>query len=187
VLGALKSGYLIRRQQDVPVAASDVVGYSTQKSVNYVVDAPSSPPSDGGSPGGSTTPAGGGGPGADAGPGASVAALDQALQALLRGKVPTVKALLKSGNASVRFTAPAAGTLTLEWTTGQGATARTAVRRAVVAKGTRMVSAAGGTTVTVKLTAAGRKLLKRTRKRLKISATASFRATDGMTAKQRRR
>jgi streptogramin lyase len=112
----------------------------------------------------------------------STAMIEQALQAMVRRGLPSIRTLLKSGRTSVKVTAPAAGTLTVVWTAPQGGAAGAAAKRVVVAKGTKTVSTAGATSVTVKLTTAGRKLLKGTRTRLKISATMTFRTTGGTRA-----
>ena len=78
-----------------------------------------------------------------------------------------VTTVLRGGGYSTSFNAPAAGTLTLAWTMrvhGHLVTAATA---------SKVVGRVGPRRVSIKLTAAGRRLLRRSR-RLKLTATGEF-------------
>jgi streptogramin lyase len=122
-------------------------------------------------------------PGPNPGPtGTFATGVIEALHAMIRWAPPSIRTLLKSGRTSVRFAAPAAGTLTVVWSAPNGRAAGAAAKRVIVAKGTKTVSTAGAAGVRVKLTPAGRRLLKGARTRLKISASATFRTTAGTSA-----
>ena len=72
-----------------------------------------------------------------------------------------------------RFLAPGPGRITLTYTTATGARAAASRHVLKIAEGRRAVRAAGPVTVRVKLTPAGRRLL-RSAKRITITLTASF-------------
>ena len=107
-------------------------------------------------------------PGPPAGPTAEeiTAALEAAA-----GKVPSLKRLRERGRFTVPFTAPAAGELAVRWSARRRGKAR------VIARGARTVDA-GETSVRVKLTKAGRRLLKG-RERARIAMRLRFTPTGG--------
>lgn len=126
-----------------------------------------------GSSGGQT---GGGAQTGQAGP--SPSAVTAALAALLspKGSAPTILSLLKTGGYSLSFNAPGAGVLTVQWTTVSAQASRHVTHKAkkvVVASGSQTFSAAGISTVKLRLTAAGRKLLKKNQT-LRVIDQATF-------------
>jgi hypothetical protein len=82
-----------------------------------------------------------------------------------------IRRLLKAGRHRLAVELPGPGTLEVKWLKG----------RTVVASG----STSGGT-LTMKLTRAGRKLLKRAKKPVRLVAKAGFRTPDGETAELQR-
>jgi len=90
-----------------------------------------------------------------------------ALRGLL-GRTLSRSALLRSGRARTTFSAPGAGVLTLRWT----ASGRT------IATGRATCRAAGRCAITLRLTHAGRRTLKRTGA-VQVRATARFAPTNG--------
>ncbi len=82
-----------------------------------------------------------------------------------------IRDLLRRGRASVAFTAPGPGTLTVTLTD-------TARRPTVLAGGRRAFSAAGSGAATLKLTSKGKRLLKRARK-LKATLKLTFTPSGG--------
>lgn len=109
------------------------------------------------------------------------AALNAALQS---GKLPTIASLLGGGHYSLSFTAPQAGTLTVEWVinkamaSSRGGSRHHRSRRVVIATGSQHFSSLGSGTVRLRLTVAGRKLLKN-RKTLLVTETLTFTPTTG--------
>lgn len=144
------------------VTAEDTLGNTSQRQVLYVVDPPPAAVDPGPTPPPAPQPDGG---------------VQQALRSLLSRPTPSIQSLLSAGKTKVIFGAPSAGTVSIEWTSA-GATA-SVVRKIVIARGTRTLAAPGAAKVTVRLTVAGRKLIKRAGKRLKIVAKAGFRPAGG--------
>lgn len=135
----------------------------------------------GGGGGGST--GGGGGAGAGppvGGPGAGVAAALAAIvgAAVPRGKLATIKAVLAHNGYAATFTAPAGGSVSIGWYQVPSGAHLAAKKPVLVASGTAKFPVAGTRRVTLKLTAAGRSLLKRSG-RLKLVARAIFAPTGG--------
>ena len=87
-----------------------------------------------------------------------------------------VSDLVKSGVCSIIFNAPGPGTITVRWmsTSAQASRHRHKARPIIVASGTRTFNAAGRGTVTLHLTAAGRRLLRSSRS-LRLATMATFR------------
>jgi hypothetical protein len=107
----------------------------------------------------------------------SAAVITAAVKAALtvRSSIATV---LRAGAYQATVSAPAPGELTITWRAPAGAThAKGAI---VVASGTRTLAKAGKATLKVKLTSAGRALLKRS-KSLKLTAVGSFKPQTGKT------
>jgi hypothetical protein len=90
------------------------------------------------------------------------------------GKTTKIPGLLKHGGLSMPFTALTGGTLTIGWyELPPGAKLARKVKPVLVASGKRTFSAAGTGAVTVKLTSAGKRLLRHA-KRLKLVAKGAF-------------
>jgi hypothetical protein len=90
-----------------------------------------------------------------------------------------IASLLRSGRFSMSFTALEAGTVVVDWyevPPGAHLARKTKARPVLVASGRRHVSAAGTFKIKLKLTAAGKRLLKRA-KRFKVTAKAIFTPT----------
>jgi hypothetical protein len=105
------------------------------------------------------------------------------LAALLgaKGPLPTIASMLKTGAYSLSFNAPGAGVLTIQWRTVSAQASRHVshkVKKVVVASGSQTFSAAGLGTVRLRLTAAGRKLLKKSQT-LRITDQATFTPSSG--------
>ncbi len=100
------------------------------------------------------------------------------------GAEARIGALLRNDGYRLRFSAPEAGKLELTWfqpsQKARGGHARTP--QVVVATGDITVKAAGTVTLKIKLTAAGRRLLKNTR-RIELSATTVFTPVGGKPVK----
>ncbi len=129
--------------------------------------------------GGPKTSAGGNSPAGTGSDGRLSSAIEAALAALLhpKGQTATISGLLKHGLGKLLFDAPVQGTLAVEWTslpaqTGKSLRAHKA-QPVMIATGSETFSAAGHGTITLHLTAVGRKLLKKGRA-LRVNATASF-------------
>jgi hypothetical protein len=140
-----------------------------------------------GDSGGSSTGAGGSGsstqtPPPSGGPGPTVTAA-QVLQALVSQLLPPkaatkIKALLKAGGLSGSFTAPTPGKLVLQWFFLPRGAHLAKAKPVLVASGAQTFAAAGKGKVALKLTAAGKKLLKKSKK-LKLSAKGVFTPQGG--------
>lgn len=108
------------------------------------------------------------------------------MQALLENQlVPPLRAirigaLLKSRAFRLRFQAPAAGTAVVRWfqVPARASVANHKAEPVLVAVGRRTFRAAGTNTITLTLTVAGKRLLKRA-KRLTLSARGTFAPTRG--------
>jgi hypothetical protein len=101
------------------------------------------------------------------------------IQAALAGAVSLKSGLLSSGVYSLAFNAPSAGVLSIHWT-ASGAQASRNLKPVVVARGSRTFGASGRGIVKIRLTAAGRKLLKK-RRIVRVIDTATFRPAGGST------
>jgi hypothetical protein len=135
-------------------------------------------PGTGGSTGGSGTPTGGGAQTSQSGP--SPSAVIAALTAVVSGPAPPrITSLLHHGGYSLAFSAPGAGTLSLRWTVAKAHGAGLA-RTVVVASGTRSFAAAERGSIKLRLSAAGRKLLRRQRS-LRVREEATFTPSGGAT------
>jgi len=91
---------------------------------------------------------------------------------------PKLRTLLKAGRITLPFTAPAPGRISVRWTVIDP-NARNG--RVLVAGGRARAPRAGDATVTVRLTPAGRALLRHKSRAVRISASATFRP-DGAAA-----
>jgi hypothetical protein len=110
------------------------------------------------------------------------------MAALLRGqlvpsgKAAKIPALLKHGGLSMPFTALTGGTLTIGWyELPPGAKLAKKVRPVLVASGKRTFSGAGTGAVTIKLTSAGKHLLRQS-KRVKLVAKGTFAGSGNASA-----
>jgi hypothetical protein len=81
-----------------------------------------------------------------------------------------IAAILTAGGYQARVTAPSAGTLTITWSSGSGTHATRAI---IVASGSKSFAKAGTAKLKIKLTRAGRALLKHS-KHLTLTAVGSF-------------
>jgi hypothetical protein len=128
--------------------------------------------------GGGNTSSGSGAPGGPAQAGPSPSAVNAALAALTtpKGVPPMIASLLGSGGYTPSFSAPGAGLLTARWTTARAQASQ--ARSVLVASGSHRFGAAGRTSVKLRLSAAGRKLLKRHRT-LRVAEIASFTPSCG--------
>jgi hypothetical protein len=133
--------------------------------------------------GGSTNSSGGGSASSGSNPGNVTATISSAqLKASLAGqltptgKAVTIPALLKQGDYSLSFTASEAGRLTVQWyelPAGAKLAKRGKANPVLVASGALTFTAAGTGKVKIRLTAAGRRLLKHA-KSLKLTARGMF-------------
>ena len=114
---------------------------------------------------------------------ATIGLLKGALAPLSSQLAPTIPGLLHNNGLSTSVTAPAAGTIEIDWTGAVSVTrpraahlaGRAPSKRVLVATGQHGFSAAGTASIKIKLTAAGRRLLRRS-KQVKLMATATFTA-----------
>ncbi len=137
--------------------------------------------SGGGGSTGSSSNQGGGGTTNQMGP--SPGAVTAALAALLVGKgtPPTIASLLKVGGYSLGFNAPGAGVLSVQWTMVSAQSSRHArhkAKKVMIASGTQTFTTAEIGTIKLRLTAAGRKLLKKGHM-LKVIQQATFTPSAG--------
>jgi hypothetical protein len=131
---------------------------------------------------------GSGGSSGGSGPGTTTVPNLSAIKALLsvvllpRGKAAKASALLKHGGYTMHVTAPAAGTLTVQWyglPKGAKLAKHAKAKPVLVASGQAVFQAAGvSKSFSVKLTAQGRRLLKHA-KRLSLTAKGTFTVTGG--------
>jgi hypothetical protein len=100
------------------------------------------------------------------------------------GKAAQIGGLIKAGAYAFNFTAPSPGVATIDWYEVPAGAHVTADKRrhkpVLIASGHATFAAAGAGKVTVKLTTAGRKLLKRSRS-VSLTAVDSF-APKGQSA-----
>lgn len=113
----------------------------------------------------------------------AMAAIGRAVASLLttHGASTLARRMLEDGAISQRVNLPAAGTLTLKWWRTSSAT-----RRLLIATGNARRRTAGAVTITLRLTAAGRRLLRKS-PRVTLVAEASFTADDGLAVSERKR
>lgn len=91
------------------------------------------------------------------------------------GKAAKISQLLRHGGYVSTFIAPGAGYLVIDWYyVPQGAHLASVKRAKLVAKVSATLARAGKVAVKIKLTAKGRRLLKRAGKRLRLTAKGSF-------------
>ncbi len=135
--------------------------------------------------GGTSTPASGGGAGAigvlaTTETRASPAQIEAALKAVLtpRGKAAKVGSLRRTHTYTVTFSAPEAGTVVIDWFEVPRGAHVTRARPILVAAGRAVFSAAGRAAVTIRLTSAGRALVRRGRA-VKLTAKATFTSSHG--------
>ncbi len=140
-----------------------------------------------GGAGGATGTGGSGGGGGTGAPGAPVSSA--AILAVLRsgitpaGRAGRIAAILKAGGYALMFDAPESGTALVSWyllpAGAHLASARHARTPVLIASGRRSFSAAGAQRVLLKLTAAGKALLRHAR-RVKLTAKGTFTPTGGV-------
>jgi hypothetical protein len=133
-----------------------------------------------------TVTAGGGSSGGPTGGGGGTTGVSSAQIAVLlagqltpSGKAAKIAALLKSGGFTVVFKALEAGTAVINWyqvPPGAKLAKKAKPKPVLVAAGKRTFSAAGTATIKIKLTAAGKRLLKHAKK-LKLTAKGTFTPT----------
>jgi hypothetical protein len=182
---------------DFLCATNSVYGNTTEGAPTNTtpdgVDCPSGPTGATGATGATGTS---GATGASGPPGstsaAGVAGVQSAIQAALFGSALTsttntqltINTLLTGGGSSTFVVALEPGVANINWTASSTSAGSADAQRAkkskskpiVVASGEHKFSAAGGATIKIKLTAAGRRLLKHA-KRLKLTATGTFTPT----------
>jgi Trypsin len=101
----------------------------------------------------------------------------------LSGRMGRIASLIRLGGVSTTFTAPEAGTLTIDWyliRAGAHSASAARAKRVLVASGHRAVTAPGVTRVSIRLTPAGRRELRGGR-RVTLTATGSFSAAGQQT------
>jgi FG-GAP repeat len=136
----------------------------------------------GGGTGGSQTGGNSTSPGSGSGGTISTAQLMASLapQLVPSGKGAKIASLLKSGGVALPFTALEAGTVTVQWyLVPHGAKLATKAKPILVASGKLTFSGTGTGKIKLKLTVAGKRLLKHA-KRLKLTAKGTFTSTGGM-------
>ncbi len=104
------------------------------------------------------------------------------------GKASKIAALLKRGGLAFKLSALEAGSATIDWyqlPPGAKLASRAKPKPVLVAAGRLGFAAAGTGTLKLKLTPAGKKLLKRAR-RLKLTARGTFTPTGGTAVKATR-
>jgi hypothetical protein len=155
-----------------------VLSVSTEEAHKHQEEATTKPPVNSGTSG-SSMGSGSGTPVATISRAQIAASL--ARQLVPSGKQAKVGALLRSGGLSMSFTALEAGTLTVQWYVQNGGKhgKHGKAKSVLVASGQVTFSGAGAERVRVRLTAAGRKLLKDD-KQVKVEARGVFVATAGM-------
>jgi hypothetical protein len=95
----------------------------------------------------------------------------------------SIAAILGHGGYPTTAFVPVPGTLTITWSSGSSGTHAT--RSVVVASGSKTFRKAGAAKLKIKLTRAGRALLKRS-KHLKLTVAGSFKPKHGKTVTKRR-
>ena len=167
--GTVSHTYTIAGTYTVTVTATDGAGntaISTRTITVAVAPANQPPPTTDTNP--SPPPGGTPQPG-PVGPTAAQIKTQLLAQITPAGVAARLGKLAKARRYALRYTALTAGTATITWT------AKPAGKSLVIATGTRRFTSAGATTITIKLTAKGVKLLKHV-KSLKVSATSMFTA-----------
>jgi hypothetical protein len=130
--------------------------------------------------GGTTTSQGGGGSAVVAGQsGPSASAVQAALTvALKRTKPSRIAGLLKAGGYSLAFIAPGSGVLSIQWDSAATEARGRRVKPVILATGSESFSAAGSAMIRLRLTSAGRRLLRKGGT-LRLTETATFTPTSG--------
>lgn len=153
---------------------------SSASAVNVQAPASTTPPPSGG---GSTPPPTGGGSSTPPPTGSSSppspSAILSALSAVLpRAVAAKIGAILKGGGLTLNFDAPGAGKLLMQWFYVPKGAHVTAAKPVLVASGSNTFASAGAGHIKLKLTPAGRKLLKKA-KRIKLTAKGTFTPAGG--------
>ncbi|MGA2454225.1 MAG: hypothetical protein ABSG93_11955 [Solirubrobacteraceae bacterium] len=115
--------------------------------------------------------------------GTSASAIAAALSGALNLKrPPTISGLLKTGSYNIGFTAPGPGQLSIQWSSpsAQASKHTSHAKPIIIATGSCGFSADGRGVVKLRLTAAGRKLLKKA-KSLRVIEVATFKPNVGGT------
>jgi hypothetical protein len=99
-------------------------------------------------------------------------------QLIPHGKAAALRSLLKHGGLILPFTAPEAGTLSVQWFYSATGATLARVKPLLIAAGRQSFAGAERKRITVRLTAAGKRLLKRAHK-LQLSVTATFTPSGG--------
>jgi Tol biopolymer transport system component len=132
------------------------------------------------------------GPGPSSRPGLDPVLVASAIAQLLRESAqdkPVIADLLDVGGFTATFHAPGPGTVTIEWYATAGSSGRasaSAARQVLVARGTRSMTGAVTAHVGVRLTKAGRRLLKNAAKAVKLVTRATFAPKAGPVASSTR-
>jgi hypothetical protein len=114
--------------------------------------------------------------------GVTKAAATAAMDKVLTASCPGIAQLIKTGACATAFSAPGAGTLTIQWLSATARPSSAAARKpTLIAAGSKTVSARGKATVKVKLTKAGKRFLRATKKRAKLTTRAVFKDRAGHT------
>jgi hypothetical protein len=103
-------------------------------------------------------------------------------QLLSPARPPRAGALLRSGRYVQRFTSPIAGRLTILWTLPPASRGEAPI---VIASGERFFSGAQSEPVYLRLTQAGRGILRSATRRLTVRATAAFQTPTGSLSRRR--
>ncbi len=165
------------------------INYNTASSPETVTatatEAPAEVKSGGGGAGGGSGSSSGGssstGSGGGSSPATSISAAQIAAllgqQLIPSGKAAKIATLLKNGGLTMGFKALEAGTVSVQWyDAAAGAKLAKKAKPVLVASGQMTFSAAGTKTLSIRLTAAGRKLFKHA-KSLRLTAKGIFTAT----------
>ena len=117
-------------------------------------------------------------------PATPAAAVNQSLA--VSGPSASISAILAAGGFPASVGAPSAGTMKVVWYyLPPGARLARVSKPVVVAQGSKSFATAGSATLKLRLTSAGRKLLKHS-KRVKLTAVGSFAPKHGKTATKRK-
>ena len=155
------------------------ISQGSDQSFTTLPNPPSGSPGDSPSGGSSGGAASGGSTSGGVGTGSISSARIEALLAgelNPSGKAAKIATLLKGGAFNCVFDAPEAGTFLIDWyqvPAGAKLAKKTKPKPVLVAAGQGTFSAAGSATIKIKLTAAGKRLLKHT-KQLKVTAKSTF-------------
>jgi hypothetical protein len=98
---------------------------------------------------------------------------------LPRGRAARIRALLKHHGYTFMFTAPTAGKVVIEWSAlARGARAAKATKPVIVARGSARFSKPGRVRITIRLTPAGKRILKHARS-IKLTAKGTYTPRGG--------